>query len=420
MSSWVEKHRPESFDGIQGNNKAIDSIEEWARNWSEGDEPQLLHGEPGTGKTTTAIVVSDLLGYPLNEINVSSARTSDDIERMASVMQSSPADNEYQIVLLDEVDSWHHAAEKQPLYDALRNPKNPIILTANDKYEIPDSIKRAAQVRKFRLGKRSRKAKIREIAKREDVDLSNRELAKLSERNDLRSAINDLQNHAESDGYVDFDHRTDTKNEFTAIENLLKGRGDEWRESLSARSDTFRDPGSALLWADHSLSKELRGIEVGVAYEALSMADTHLEKARRSSYRYWRYASAVLEVLPEARLTKPYENKRITDTFPEWFRLNKAKWDDETDESELYQNLKGEQEYAIACSYYEFRRSILPILRSLSESEKKELALSHGLDGKAIEAIGMNPDEYEEWAEIEKTETGKWSPETGAASDTDW
>lgn len=419
--SWVEKHRPDSWSDIQGNNKAIKQIRKWAENWSEGDAPQLLVGPPGVGKTTTAMVCSDELGYPMNQINASSARKSADIKRVARSMKSSPAGSEHQLVLLDEVDSWHHAANKQPLYDALRDPKNPIILTANEKYEIPGSIKSAADVHDFKLSKPSRRAKLKEVAEREGLDLDKQDLNKLAERPDLRSAINDLQNWSGSETPPGKDERTWSDGEFDAIQALLSGDAKKWRKALSPERDTFRDPGSALLWADENVSEEFRGLEAGIAYDALSRADRHIGRAQASQdYRYWKYASALIEMLPETRVSEPYQGY-IDVSFPEWFRSSEKKHDGDSGEAKLFRALKGERGYRMAGSFFEFRERILPLLKQLSDEQKKQMALDYGLEPDAIEAMGVDPDDYKDWREIEAPEEGDgWTPDSQSGADAGW
>ncbi|MFB6282561.1 MAG: AAA family ATPase [Halobacteria archaeon] len=373
-----------------------------------GDEPQLLVGDPGTGKTSTAWIASDELGYPLNQTNVSDARTGDDIERMAKSMSTSPADAEHQLVLLDEVDSWHHAVNKQPLYQELDNPKNPIILTANEKHNIPDGIKNKCNIEKFRLQKRSRRAKIREIAEREDLDLDDQDLETLSERPDLRSAINDLQNWAETDLPPGQDQREWERSPFEAITDLMKCDG-EW-------TDAFRPP-EMVLWADENLSTEWRGLEAGIAYDCLSRADRWLGRAQRRNYRYWKYASALCERLPETRLTEPYDGYINVD-FPQWFQSREESYDDSSGEAELFRALKKERGYRMAGSYYEFRQSILPVLCSLNEEERKSLALNYSLSKDAVEALELDVDDFEDWRDMEEPEAGDgWQPDINSA---DW
>lgn len=424
MSSWVDKYRPTEFDDVQGNNQAIKKIRKWAENWSTGDPPQLLVGPPGVGKTTTAEIVSEQLGYPINQINASSARRGEDIKGIVRSMRSSPVDAEHQLILLDEVDSWHHSVDKTALYDALREPSNPVMLTANEEYEVPDSIKRSSTTHKFKLSKPSRKAKIREIAEKEDLDLDKQDLDTLADRPGLRSAINDLQTWAETDMPPGKDHRTWEGSEFDAIEKLLSGDDRAWEDALSVSTDTFRDPGSAILWADENLSEEWRGLEGGVGYDVLSRADRQVQRGhdltKSTDFRYWKYAAALVEMVPETRLTSPYQGY-IDVSFPEWFRSTSESHDDESGEAKLFRALKGEREFRMPGSFFEFQSRLLPILRGLPEEDRMDIALSHNLDESAVEALGLDVDDFDDWQYIEEPEEGDgWSPDTKAAGEASW
>ncbi|WP_158228646.1 AAA family ATPase [Halorubrum sp. C191] len=394
----VEKYRPETFDELQGNNQDLDAIRDWAANWSPGDPPQLLVGPPGTGKTSTAYVTADTFDWPLHEINASAARTSDDIAQFTRTMRSTPTTADHQLVLVDEVDSQHSAVDLSPLYEELRDPSNPVILTANDKYEVPDPITSAAEVREFSLGVRSRKAKLKEIAEAEGIDLAPSELKRLAERPDLRSAINDLQ-HVAGGGSAGADGRTWDEGEFSAIDALLSGDAETWRDALAADDDTFSRPDDAILWADENITTEFRGLEQGVAYQALAAADEWAGRAwERQEFRFQRYAYAFVEMLPETRLTEPYGGY-INVNFPSWFRSTTDGPDGSSPEAAVYQELKDERGFTFAGSYYEFKRRVYPILRGLDEDERMELALDHDLSKDAIEALGIDTDDMEAWAD---------------------
>lgn len=420
--SWVEKHRPDSWSDIQGNNKSVKQIREWVENWEPGDEPQLLVGPPGTGKTTTAYVAADELDVPLNKVNVSLTRTSDELSRVARSIQTSPADNEHQLVLLDEVDNFHHAAKKKALFKALRSPRNPIILTANNERDVPTSVKRASNTHEFKLGVRSRRAKIKEIAEREGLDLGPEEVGKLGDRPDLRSAINDLQTMASSGVEIGEDERTWAEGEWSAMEALIGGDEEVWQGSVSYSDETFDGIGGAILWADENLSQEFRGLGAGVAYQTLASADYWAGVAwERQNFRYQKYGWAFLEMLTETRLSDPYDGY-LDVSFPQWFRKSKAKHDGSTDEAKLYQALKGgDRGFKMAGSFFEFKQRVLPILKDLPEEERLELALNNGLDSGGIKALGLDPDDYDEWREVEAPEEGDgWSPDTNAASEASW
>lgn len=422
--SWIEKHRPESFDDIQGNNKSIEKIQEWVEWWRDGGagKPQLLVGDPGTGKTTTAMVASEELGFPINEINASDSRRSDDIKQFVESMKSTPIDAEHQIVLLDEVDNFHHSGNLKPLSDELRNPSNPIILTANEKWEVPQSIKSASEIHDFKLQVQSRKAKIREIAEKETLDLSKTEIKDLAKRPDLRSAINDLQDYAESDrDRPDFDHRTWSESPFTAIQHLLGGESEEWKECVSPQSEAFDDLQSALLWIDENCSDQFRGLELGVAYDALASADRFVGYGyQENEFRYWKYANAIIECLPETRLSEPYGGY-IKANSPNWFKSSQRKPDESSPEASLFRGLKGEMDYGMAGSFFEFRKVMLPLLHEIPREDRLELALQVGLDPDDVSILNLKKEEFANWREIEPPEEGEsWTPDSNSASLTDW
>lgn len=406
--SFVARHRPEEFDTIQGHNKALQAIQNWAEHWSKGDKPQLMVGPPGVGKTVTAEVVCEHMGWNMNPINASDKRTSDDLSELATTLRSSPYENK-QLCLLDEIDSIPGNANITPLVSALKDAPCPVMLTANDEYSIPGKVKRACTQHDFKLGKRSRKAKLKKVVKKEDIDLSPRDLERLSERPDLRSALNDLQRFSESDSdNVDFDQREWEQNEFDAVGEQLKGESD-------AEIGNSLKPDDFIYWLDENwrnnlsdLDKQLRGIEVSVGYDTLSRADVYLERAEQEDYRFWKYANALMEMMGETRITEPYGNW-IDKSFPSWFRQKQRKMGDGTAEDELYQALSNTEKgtYGIGGDYTYFRKILLPILQDLDKETRMEIALSSRVEGKGLKALNITESEFEEWrgGEWEESDT---------------
>lgn len=387
--SWVEKHRPETFGEIQGNNTDVKELKDWVDEFEPGDQAQLLVGPPGVGKTTTAYVLSQHFGYPLNEINASDARGSEGIKDMADSIESHPTNADYQIVLVDEVDSQHHATNKRPLIKALDDPKNPVILTANDEYSVPNSIKNKVNIREFKLGKRSRKAKLKKIAKAEDLDLSQQDLEDLAERPGLRSAIHDLQLWSEQNIPPGRDQREWELEEFDVVDKVLRGE----------KESGDMTPPDLIMWLDENLSREFRGVEAMVAYDTLARADKWLRRAEKEDYRYWKYAGELLEQTATQRLTEPYDGYLKKD-FPEWFRHSKPKPDGGSPEAKLYRALKdyGEPTYRFSGDFTYFRETLLPILKDLPVEERLQLAKTHRLDEDALKALDLTKSQFESWA----------------------
>lgn len=412
--SWVEEHRPSTWDQIQGHNKALRGIKKWARNWSPGDNALLLHGPPGTGKTTTAYLVADELDAPLNEINASSARKKKDVERIAGEMDTAGVDSKYQVILLDEVDSWHHAANPDPIGDKLSDLRNPVVMTANDKYEVPSILKRGRYVDayKYKLGKRSRKAKVKKIAKKEGLDLDSEEIDSLADRPDLRSAINDLQ--LISEGAEIFDDQREWKaNKWERMTDYLMGDPGGIEDMTDTGADD--DPASVVHWIDENLPEaDYEGLSAGVAYDCLSRADIQLGRAHSSDYRSWYFAMELMKMIPDLRIGDPPAKRHWVDVnFPSWFKSKKAE-NAYHGEYELFKTLKDMEDgsYQFSGDFSYFRECILPILKSLSEEERYNIALSHTLEDKAVEALGIDHSDYEGWLEQEAPETGEWTPPT--------
>lgn len=406
--SWVEKHRPTDWDEIQGNTTALDEIREWIEDFEPGDPPQLLVGEPGTGKTSAAYVAAEQTGMDFNQINASSARKTEDVRRFASEMRAGD-----QLVLVDEVDSWHHAVDLNPLNSELRDPQNPVILTANVEYDVPTAIKSPSETHEFKLNTSSRRAKLKEIATKENVPLDEKDLERLVERPDLRSAINDLQLHAEMGLPVEADQREWESSEFEAMDEIIQ-KGST--ENVDVR------PPWLVMWLDQNLRKEYEGFEAAAAYDALSRADVYLGGAGAGDYRGWRYAGILAELTADLRLSPAYQGW-IRWEFPSWVQSTVPDVEDDDPEAELYRALKGYGEvgFDLSGSYVEFRESVLPILRRLPLEEREQLIVNHTLSEQAAEALDVSSSQYESaTVNTEAAEGDGLDPMTGDAMSGDW
>lgn len=394
--SWVEKYRPTTLDELQGNNKALRELQAWAEDWEPGDEAQFLVGPPGTGKTTTAMVLSDMLDMPMTEINASNARKTEDVEDVAAAARSSPATSEHQLVLIDEIDGWQKGAagpNKTPMYDVLDDPPNPIILTANDAYDTPDGVTNRVNQHDFKLNKRSRRAKLKDIIEAEGVEVDEHDLEKLSQRPDLRSAINDLQILAEQDVPLGDDGREWEEGAFDVIPEILSGN--KWAVNEIS-------PDDAVIWLDQAVAKEYRGLEAGVAYDCLARADKWLGRTRDTrNYRYWKYVGALAGMVAEVRLTDSYSGY-IPDLFPEWYRHSNdtIHKDEPSATARVYNKLKrrDSNRFSFTSNYTHFKNVILDLLRDLPEEERRDLALEYRLEGDELEVLNLDPDAYDEWS----------------------
>lgn len=387
---WTEKHRPKTFGGIQANTKALDEIKQWAEEWERGDKPQLLVGDAGVGKTATVHALANDMEWMVEDINASSARKKEDIESLVRRMRANSVSGKRQLVFLDEVDSLHHSTTLTPLVNELSNPESPVILAGNEEWKMPNSIKQKCNKHTFKLGKRSIKARLKQIAKEEGVSVDARQIGQLATRGNLRAAINDLQRYAES-GVLGWDDRETEIGNFQAVDNVLKGK----------RYTGEMTPDEQVVWLNENLSTEFRGLELHTAYDALARADKWLGRTRDSQdYRWWRYAGRLADAPADLRLLEPYGGW-MNKNYPQHYRSSTPSFTDKDATAALYRTLKNTDSgmFGFAGSYIEFRRDILPRILESPEETRLQLALDTGLkaDDSAVSALDITEKQYEEW-----------------------
>ncbi len=99
---FVEKYRPDTIDGYIGNEHFIADLQKWI---TEGNLPNLLlHGSPGTGKTTAAKLIVKNIQCDFIYINCSDENGIDTIRETVKQFASAATFQPIKIVILDEAD----------------------------------------------------------------------------------------------------------------------------------------------------------------------------------------------------------------------------------------------------------------------------------------------------------------------------
>ncbi|KAM8808604.1 replication factor C subunit 1 [Eudromia elegans] len=167
---WVDKYKPTSLKAIigqQGEQSCANKLLRWLRNWHKSTpedrqaktskfggkddgasfKAALLSGPPGVGKTTTASLVCEELGYSYVELNASDTRSKNSLKEVVAESLNNTSIRDFcsgasssvsgkHVLIMDEVDGMAGNEDRggiQELIGLIRHTKIPIICMCNDR-----------------------------------------------------------------------------------------------------------------------------------------------------------------------------------------------------------------------------------------------------------------------------------------------
>ena len=300
-NQWSEKYRPESYLDIKGQDFAIKKIKEFIGEFNLGKLTKkrvkkaiILHGPPGTGKTTLAHVFAKETNSEIFELNASDFRNRLKLQEILKpAIEQQSLTKKTKVILIDEVDGIS-ATDRGGLLELLvliEKTEYPVIITANDIWNKKFNIlrKKSEMVQIKEVEYRTIKNIMISILRKEDKFIPDDVLTSISTKakGDIRAAINDLQTAANTKGITaeEFDERNKETDIFNALRTIFKSEPS--KEMLTTFDSVSMSIDEIILWMEENIPAEYQGEELAKAIQALANAD--LFKGRIYKKQYWRF-----------------------------------------------------------------------------------------------------------------------------------
>ncbi|KAI3744069.1 hypothetical protein L1987_57141 [Smallanthus sonchifolius] len=362
---WTDKYKPKVTNDIIGNQSLVKQLHDWLKNWNDNfltgaskgkgkkqndagaKKAILLSGTPGIGKTTSAKLVSQMLGFQTIEVNASDSRgkadskiekgigsrTSNSIKELVSNQSLNVDMNSSKhpkaVLIMDEVDGMS-AGDRGGVADlilSIKMSKIPIICICNDRYsqKLKSLVNYCLLLSFHKPTKQQMAKRLAQIAKTEGLQVNEVALEELASRvnGDMRMALNQLQYMSLSMREIKYDDirqrllsssKDEDMSPFTAVQKLFDYNGGNLR--MDERFDlATSDPDLVPLiiqenyinYRPSSIKKDENGIQrmnlIARAADSIANADIINVQIRR--YQKWQlFPSSALQssIIPAALL----------------------------------------------------------------------------------------------------------------------
>ncbi len=287
---FTEKYRPQHFAEVKGHDLLIEKIKRFYKAFGTEKRALLLHGPPGTGKTTLAYVLAKENTCEIVELNASDLRNREQIEKiLKAASEQKSLFQKSKIILVDEVDgiSTTDRGGLPELLSLIEKSAFPIVITANDIWQQKFSLlrKKCEMIPLKAVDYRAVYHLLKDIALKEKIFLEDATLKGIAIRSkgDFRAALNDLQ--SVQDTVSSLGERDQKEDIFNVLRRVFKDAFTEEILELYEKTNLTLD--DLFLWLEENIPYEYEGEELARAFEMLSLAD--LFRGRIMRRQHWRF-----------------------------------------------------------------------------------------------------------------------------------
>ena len=296
--TWTEKYRPKNFLEVKGQDETVRKIKNFVEGFNLGKltktakKALILHGGPGTGKTTLVHVTALEFQAEIFELNASDLRNKNKLhEILKPAIEQRSLIKKRKIILVDEVDGIS-AVDRGGLTELLSliaiSPY-PIIITANDIWnkKLSPLRKKSELIKLNEINYGTIKEVLINVLRKENKFLNNDILTEIAikSKGDLRAAINDVQRESSVNSEIFLDERNKEKDIFNALKEIFKKKPS--KETLEIFDSVKMPIDEIILWMEKNIPAEYHGEELARAFDLLSKAD--IFKGRIYKQQYWRF-----------------------------------------------------------------------------------------------------------------------------------
>lgn len=394
--NWVEKYRPQTLSKVVGH--PVGELKEWAEMWQSDNKPPnraiILYGKCGIGKTTSAYALANDMEWEVTELNASDQRTAKLIQKIAGAASKSSSISGYKkLIIIDEADNIHGNADRggeKAIIELIKNTNQPIILTANNFYDISTGLRNTCKSIRFRnITVGIIVSILKDIMYTENIMCAYGVVEKIADnaKGDLRSAINDLEAVSSDKTKLEIsdiitDNRYIQENVFNVLTKIFKGR--DIKDAYYSTFNLDENPEDFINWVDENLHLEYTIPEdLARGYDYLSRASLFLGRVRkRQNYGMWKYANVLMSsgiVIAKSRQNDVY-TKYQSPTFWKGFGQKKR-----------FRNIRDSTAVKVANKCHVSTRyvksELFPFLKMLMKDEEYATSISMFFD--------LNNDEIE-------------------------